>query len=297
MQLGITYWRQDMKVGFIGAGKAGLTIGTYWLTKSVEVLGYYSLSIHSAEKAATNTNTRIFTSLSALAVAADLIMITTPDDAIQIVGETLSGISLDWDNKIVCHMSGVHSSDILIDLYNEGATVCSLHPMISFGNALSTVQILEHTFYTLEGKGKQITDFEKFLQQLGQRYEYINSDQKALYHAAACILSNYFVALLDTGIQILRHSGFSEQNILNCMKPLIEKTWENVLAEGTGKALTGPISRGDVGTIHIHRQKILEQDRQDWLEVYEVMGKRTVQLAVQAGKIDQETANSLLKEL
>jgi predicted short-subunit dehydrogenase-like oxidoreductase (DUF2520 family) len=286
-----------MKVGFIGAGKAALTIGTFWLSKGIEVLGYYSRSIDSAEKAAIITNTHIFTSLSALVTEADLIMLTTSDDAIQTVGEALSKISLGWGDKIVSHLSGVHSSAILADLYDKGATVCSLHPMISFGNTLSTIQALESTFYTLEGKGKKITDFERFLQELGARYEYIQSDQKALYHAAACVLSNYLVALLDTGMQMLRQSGFADQNILNCIQPLIEKTWENVLAEGTGEALTGPIARGDTGTIGIHRQKLLEQERLDWLEVYEVMGKQTVALAMQAGKIDLDTANILLKEL
>ena len=123
-----------MKVGFIGAGKAALAIGTFWSSKEVEVLGYYSRNIQSAEKAATTTNTRIFTSLSALVAEADVVMLTTSDDAIQTVGAALAEISLSWEDKIVCHLSGAHSSDILIDLYKQGATVCSLHPMISFGN-------------------------------------------------------------------------------------------------------------------------------------------------------------------
>ena len=286
-----------MRIGFIGAGRVGQSMGSFWLSKGEKVLGYYSRSVRSAEKAAENTNTRAFPTPASLAAAVDLLMITTPDDAIQTVGDSLASLALNWENKIVSHMSGVYSSDLLLCLFDKGATVCSLHPMMSFGNTPSSVQALDHSFFTLEGKGSKLGEFEKFLERQGIHYQSITADRKALYHAAACILSNYFVTLVDTGIQMMRSTGFPESMILDCIQPLIEKTWENILAEGTGTALTGPISRGDIGTIRLHRQSLCEAGRPGWLEVYEVMGKRTVELALQAARIDAETAINLSKEL
>lgn len=286
-----------MKVGFVGAGKVASAMGAYWISQGVEMLGYYSRNICSAEKAAAGTNTRVFTSLAALAEEATLIMLTTSDDAIQVVAETLAGFSLNWEDKIVCHMSGVHSSEILTSVYSKGATVCSFHPMSSFGTTSSANLDLKNVFFTFEGRGYRLEVVENFLHTLGHRYEHISPDQKALYHAAACILSNYFVTLLNTGIQMLRHSGFSEENIIHCVRPLIEKTWENILDAGVGKAITGPISRGDTGTVGLHLQRLLEEGRQDWLEIYKIMGKSTVELALQAGRINPETASNLYKEL
>lgn len=287
-----------MKVGFIGAGKVAVAIGTFWLAKGAKVIGYYSRSSHSAEKVTADTNTCIFPTLSALAEEADLIIITTPDDAIEAVGKSLSQISLAWEEKIVSHMSGVYSSEILTSLFAKGATVCSLHPLMSFGNISSAVQALNNTFFTLEGKGSKFEDFVGFLQQQGTRYQYIDTDQKVLYHIAACFLSNYFVALVDTGIQMLRQTGFAKSStIFNWIKPLVEKTWENILMEGTEEALTGPISRGDIDTVRLHRQTLLKEEQLIWLELYKVLGRKTIELALQTGKITAETADNLYKEL
>jgi predicted short-subunit dehydrogenase-like oxidoreductase (DUF2520 family) len=286
-----------MKIGFIGAGKAALAVGTYWLSKRVEIIGYSSRNIDSAHRLAFRTNTRTFSSPAALAKEASLIMITTSDDAIQNVAETLAGFSVHWEEKIVCHMSGVHSSHILSSLYHQGATICSFHPMTSFHTTSMATVDLEKVFFTFEGNGCHLKDMEDFLQSLGHRYELIHPDQKALYHAAACVLSNYFVTLLNTGVQMLAHSGISQENIIDCLRPLIEQTWENVLNAGIENAMTGPISRGDIGTVRLHLQKLLEEGRQDWLEIYKTMGKSTVELVLQAGRIHPETAGKLYKEM
>ena len=286
-----------MKIGFIGAGKVAFAMGAYWLSRRVEILGYTSRNIDSAHRLASLTNTRAFSSPAALAEEASLIMITTSDDAIHEVAETLAGFSLDWDKKIVCHMSGVHTSQILSRLYHQGASICSLHPMTSFGTTSMTNMDLEKVFFTLEGNGCRLKNMEGFLQSLGHRYELIHPDQKALYHAAACVLSNYLVVLLNTGIQMLSRSGISQKNMIDCLRPLIEQTWKNVLNIGAENALTGPISRGDIGTVRLHLQKLSEEGRQDWLEIYKTMGKSTVELALQTDRIHPEIASNLYKEL
>ncbi|HBF35939.1 MAG TPA: hypothetical protein DDW50_01305 [Firmicutes bacterium] len=286
-----------MKVGFIGAGKVALAMGNYWLSKGVAILGYSSRNMDSAQKHAVLTNTRAFTSPAALAEEATLIMITTSDDAILSVAETLAGFSLPWEQKIVCHMSGAHSSQLLSSLSDKGATICSFHPMISFGTVPMSGFNLDKAFFTFEGTGQRLKDIESFLHFLGHRYELIDPDQKVLYHTAACVLSNYFVTLLNTGMQMLKRSGISQENMMDCLKPLIEKTWENVLKTGPESAMTGPISRGDARTIQLHLESLLKEGRSDWLEIYKTMGKATVELAVQAGRIDPETADNLYKEL
>jgi predicted short-subunit dehydrogenase-like oxidoreductase (DUF2520 family) len=286
-----------MKVGFIGAGKVALAMGSYWLSKRVEILGYSSRNIESAHRLAVLTHTRTFSSPVPLAKEATLIMLTTSDDAIQDVAKTLARSSVHWEKKIVCHMSGVHSSQILSCLYDQGATICSFHPMTSFGNVSSTSLDLKKIFFTFEGRGSRLQEMEDFLQSLGHRYEYISSDEKALYHAAACVLSNYFVVLLNTGIQMLSRSGISQENMIGCLRPLLEQTWKNVLNSGAENALTGPISRGDLGTIRLHLQKITEEGRQDWLEIYKTMGKSAIGLALQTGRIHPEIAGYLLEEM
>ena len=286
-----------MKVAFIGAGKVGKSLGSYWAKKGIKILGYYSRSIQSAKEAALLTESSVFNTIASLAEEADLIMITTPDDEIEKVAYDLSNILLPWDKKIVCHTSGSLSSEILSLLNNKGATIYSLHPMLSFADVNSAKRGLENTFFTVEGKGPKESDFKKLLDSCKHTYKEICTENKALYHTSACIVSNYLVTLLDTGIELLDQAGFSEETAIALIEPLIRKTLDNSIRFGTKKALTGPISRGDVGTVHTHIKKLVESGNQEWLQIYKTMGNKTVKLAESAKKINGQTAKKLYEEL
>ena len=98
-----------------------------------------------------------------------------------------------------------------------------------------------------------------------------------LYHCAGCVGSNYLVTLMDTTIQMLKEAGFEEKQAMDCIEPLIRKTVDNIFELGTKKALTGPISRGDMGTVKKHKDKLIELNK-DWLDMYTVMGDMTFKM-------------------
>lgn len=278
-----------MKVGFVGAGKVGTAIGCYLCKKGIQVAGYYSRSLSSAMQAASRTVSRIYDDLGELAGEADLIAMTVPDDVIAAVAWDLSEMPVCWENKIVLHMSGVHASDILAPLGQKGATVCSLHPMLSFGDVDTAVSALNSAPFTIEGKGMKLDTIKEILEACGNTWTEISTSDKVLYHAAACVMSNYLVALLDVGIEMLQAAGFTDKKARELSGPLIGKTLENVINTGTAKALTGPISRGDAGTLERHVEKLKDCSKR-WLELYKVLGLYTVELAKRAEKIDETSA-------
>ncbi|WDV46447.1 DUF2520 domain-containing protein [Clostridiaceae bacterium M8S5] len=282
-------------IGFIGAGKVGTSIGQYLNNNGVKINGYYSRTEASAKKAAFLSNSTYYSQLNQLINDSRYIMITTPDDVISTIASQLLSINTCWKNKLVCHTSGAHPSTLLHSLSSLGATIASLHPMLSFANIQKAVELLEHTPLTLEGSGDLMYDFNNMLKSACLQTHEIKTEQKALYHCAACIVSNYLVTVLEIGTECLIKAGFDSESASNLIKPLINGTTNNYFTHGS-KALTGPLARGDVNTIKTHLEAISKED--SLLEnIYRLLGIRTLQVCKKQNNLDEYTLNNLKEVL
>lgn len=284
-----------MDVAFIGAGKVGKAMGLFLHTKGVNVLGYYSRTAISSEKAASIIKADTIYSLYNLVTEADIIAITTPDDAIERVVKELLGLEIDWTDKSILHMSGVHSSELLSPLYERSGTILSLHPMLAFNiDPFKSAKDLEEAFFTIEGKGR-LEVLTNYFRQLGINLVEISTANKVLYHTSATMVSNYLVVLADIGFKMLLDVGFSKEEAQKLLAPLINNNIKNVLELGSEDALTGPIARGDIGTVQKHLVYLDNYDKQI-AGIYRSLGKQTVDLARRAGKL-QDKQVSQLKEV
>lgn len=287
-----------MKIAFIGAGKVGTAMGIYFVDNKIKVVGYYSKSFSSAKEAAILTNSKAYHNIYDLIEDADTIAITTPDDIISSVINDLKKGNAVFNGKVIFHMSGVHSSDILSPLKENKEnelTVLSLHPLLSFSDSINSAKELKSTTFTLEGKGIRLSEVRDLLEKLGNRCIEISTENKVLYHTACTVLANYFVTIIDVGLSMLIEAGFSKEEASIIAEPLITKTLENIIRQDTEQALTGPISRGDLGTIGQHIN-LLKKNKK-WLELYKALGTHTIELAKRAGKIDQDSALKLMEVL
>ena len=176
-------------------------------------------------------------------------------------------------------MSGAHSSRILADAQHLGATVFSLHPLQAFADENKALAELPHTFFSLEGESEGLQPIRRILKQTGNRFFSISSEVKSLYHLSACILSNYLVSLMDAGLAALEKSGIDPDEGFQAMRPLIDGTLSNIARMGTAKALTGPIIRGDAGTILRHLKALQRSGLEDIEALYRQMGLHTLKLA------------------
>jgi hypothetical protein len=154
----------------------------------------------------------------------------------------------------------------------------------------------------------------------------IEDENKALYHAAACVASNYLVTLIDFAQYLYEKAGVPDSLAVKVMMPLIEGTLSNIKELGTEQALTGPIVRGDVSTIahHIEQLERLEQTNKgdntavseqqqqeyfkltdttsagyehDILNAYKVLARLTIDIALRRNSINRETATQILSLL
>ncbi|QUH24672.1 Rossmann-like and DUF2520 domain-containing protein [Serpentinicella alkaliphila] len=267
-----------MVIGFVGAGKVAKSFGKYLAKNEISVRGYYSRSLSSAQEAAELTNSVAFDSVKNLIKECELVFITTPDDAIE---EVCNHIAKDVGFKkgqIVAHMSGAASSNILKSARDQECFTYSIHPLQAFADVNKAVEDLNKTPFGIEGDEGKLNDVINLIQKCGNEYFIISKEDKVLYHAAACIVSNYLVTLMDVGVSFMKAVGIDEKKGFEALYPLVSGSLQNVRKLGAASALTGPIARGDLKTVEHHLEEI-ENKLPELLKIYSVLGKATVDLA------------------
>lgn len=285
-----------MKIGFVGAGRAGCSLGKYFTTKAaqadVTVTGYNSIVEEEARWAAQFTGSSVFERIEDVIAASDAIILSTPDGAIKKVWDTIDKKNL--TGKMICHLSGSLSSDVFSGIDTYGGYAISIHPMFAFSNKDSVYQQLDSVSFTLEGHPYAINVWQQLLDALGNRSVVIDQAKKPKYHAAASILSNQVIAVLATGYELLEECGFSEQEARTFSAALVRDNVEHVIADGCVSALTGPIERGDVGTVKKHLQELNDTQK----EMYRVCGSKLLELAgCKNPQTDYAALKSVLKEV
>nr|WP_279311706.1 DUF2520 domain-containing protein [Roseburia faecis] len=147
--------------------------------------------------------------------------------------------------------------------------------MLPFSNKFSSYQQLEHAFFTVEGHPHAVQVITDLLTSYGNEVCRIDAAAKPEYHAAASILSNQVIAVLDTGYRLLEDCGFSRKKAVAATAALVRQNIENVLSQGCVHALTGPIERGDVSTVEKHLQVLNPEDA----ALYRMLGTRLLTIA------------------
>lgn len=286
-----------MNVGFIGAGKVGSGFGRYLRAKGISVSGYLDLDHDVSLRASLAVEGSCFDTMDALLEASDVIMITTPDDAICETCIHLSEARLFSSHHLIGHMSGAATCDLLQSAADKGACVFSLHPLQAFANVESVVKQLESTYFGLEVNESEPEILMFIMKSLGNPYFKLTSDQKANYHMAAVIVSNYLTTLMDFGLTIFEKAGISREKGWQALMPLVMGALQNMSHHPAEEALTGPIARGDVSTIQKHLQALNEDPNAD--AFYRVLGLETLKLA-QKHKLKEpqkvEAIRTLLEE-
>lgn len=263
----------SIKIGFIGAGKVGFSLGKYLKTNNITVTGYYSRNEDSAKKASIFTGTKQFENLNEIINESDTIFITTPDGEIKNVWNEIKELSI--KNKVICHCSGSLSSEIFSNINQYGAYGYSIHPMFAISDKHNSYKSLNKAFITIEGDSKYIEVFSKLISSLGNDVLIIDKNNKSLYHAACVTVSNLVLGLINTGVKELMKCGFKEDRAIKALNPLISFNIENIKEKGIVSSLTGPIERGDIKTIKNHCNVLNNEDE----IVYKLLSKNILELA------------------
>lgn len=266
-----------MKIGFIGAGKVGCTLGLY-LGKTNEIVGYMSRSADSAHFAANLTNSETFNNPSELFKLSDIVYITTPDTEIgptwkRIVSQTESSGVL--KGKTVAHASGSLSSSEFEGADKLGAYAISSHPLFAISSKTETAKELHKALIVIEGSREKIADVSRMFSEAGNKVQTIPTEQKTRYHAAAVLASNHVVALYHIALKQLIECGFDNEAAREALNPLFLGNASHVAEEGPIQSLTGPAERNDLKTINKHLETLQGRARL----VYELLNQEALEIA------------------
>lgn len=287
-----------MKVGFVGAGKVGRALGLYFGRYGVGLSGYCSRTYRSAADAAGLTRSRAFDGMEDLIDASGMIFLTVPDGALAEVDAQAAALMREKENpadRCWIHTSGALSSDCLEKLKASGCPVGSMHPLQSFGTPEKSAQSLDRALFSVEGTNEAVEALRLLLGKTNGQFSLISAARKPLYHAGACIVSNYLVTLLESGIRCFEAAGIGRKDVFRAIGPLIDSTLCNVQEKGAVEALTGPIVRGDSNTLNVHLRSIGESLPSE-LGFYREMAAKTIEMI--AGKrITKEQEDQLRKLL
>ena len=268
-----------MKIGIIGAGKVGCSIGKYLTEHGFSVAGYCSKSKKSVEEAATFTNTKAYDSLAEL-VALESVWNELKKESIQ--------------NKIVCHFSGSLSSDLFSNREEYGVSAASFHPMYAFSSKFTSYEQLNHVIFTAEGDFYALSVVGDIFRKAGNKVCVMESAKKTRYHASASMISNLMIGLYEMSIQMLMDCGFSREDAVELTTPLVQNNIKALLHSSPEEALTGPIERGDTETVKKHLSVLTEAEK----EVYLRLGEMVLEIAGRKNpERDYQTMIQLLNDM
>lgn len=262
-----------MKVGFIGAGKVGCSLGDYFVHNDIPVVGFYSRTQASAGEAAEQCNTTHIGKIDKMLTMCDVLFLTVPDDAIEGVWKQIRTFPI--RGKYICHCSGSLSSAVLSGIEETGAYGYSIHPMFPFKSKKTAYDDLKQALFTVEGDKDHMEKLLKMLHECPNTFVPMQKEDKARYHAAAVFASNLMVGLINQSVGLLRKCGFSREEALCAIKPLAVQNLNNVFETGTMNALTGPVERHDLGTLEKHLDVLDSQE----MDTYKALTKEIIKIA------------------
>ncbi|MBT4511864.1 MAG: DUF2520 domain-containing protein [Chloroflexi bacterium] len=278
-----------VRVGFIGAGVVGTALAVRLKEKGYPVVAIASRTTESAEKLAEAViGCQVYDKKQSVADIADLVFVTTPDDDVQeVVAE------LNWrPGQSVIHCSGVDSLDVLQKAKADGAYVGGFHPLQSFASATNAIENLPGSTFALEAEEPLLDTLKGMSHALEGNHVALGLGDKALYHAAAVIACNYTVTLMKMATDLWKTFGVSTEEATKALLPLLRGTINNIENVGLPNCLTGPIARGDIGTVLKHLEA-MEEKAPEIVETYRDLGLQTIPIALNKGKIDVARAEEL----
>jgi len=277
-----------VKLGFIGAGTVGSALALRLSSKGYQVVAVSSRGQTSARNLAQLITCRAFDNNQDVADAAELVFITTPDDVIATVASEVQ-----WHpEQNVVHCSGADSTQILEPAKKLGAQVGVIHPLQTFASAKQAIENMPGSTFALEAEEPLLTKLKEMATALEGYWIELEAKDRVVYHAAAVIACNYVVTLVKLATDLWQTFNIPTPQATQALLPLIRGTIHNIETVGIPQCLTGPIARGDTGTIKKHLEA-LQKVAPAILPTYRELGLQTIPIALAKGRINQKQAQEL----
>ncbi len=218
---------------------------------------------------------------TAAEISTDIVFITTQDSEIVAVAESLVGKLK--PGTIVFHTSGSNPSSILDALKDTGCKTGSIHPLVSISSPELGPERFRGAYFCVEGVDEAVTLGKQIVADLGGNSFTIDTKFKTLYHASAVTACGHLVALFDAAVEMMTKVGLTDADAKEILLPLVTSTVQNLGEQTTAAALTGTFARADIETFTRHLGALNQYVSDDLLEIYLLLGERSLELAAKQG--------------
>ena len=277
-----------LKIGFIGAGTVGTALSVLLSGKGYPVVAVSSRSSTSARKLAETVSGCRLEDNQGVADTAEFIFITTPDDVIASVASQIQWYS----GQSVVHCSGADSTDILEPAKKLGAKIGAFHPLQTLASTKQAIENIPGSTFAIEAEEPLLSTLKDMATALDGHWIELKASDKVVYHAAAVFACNYLVTLVKLATDLWQTFSVPPDQATQALLPLIRGTLHNIDTIGIPQCLTGPIARGDTGTIKKHLDA-LQKVAPTLLSTYKELGRQTIPIALAKGRINEHQAREL----
>jgi len=287
---------REMRIFVIGAGAAGGSMALGLHKAGHAVLGISDIDEDRASNAAKRVQTKAFaSSLPRELISAETVIVAVPDPLISQVASRAVEMDVVEPSQVWLHLSGAFGADELGDVATRASGVAALHPATVFAPGVFT-EIPPDTVFAIDGNCQSALDAAAFLgKSLGGKTVHVPSALRPLYHASTVLASNCVVALLGEARALLVKNGLPEKDAEEIAVSLAKSAIMRADAVGLDASLSGPIQRGNVGTVERHLDAL--SGDLEHREIYAVLGRATLRLACRNGSISETQRADLENKL
>lgn len=238
------------RVAIIGPGRVGTLLAV-----ALSRAGHRVVAVGGGSEAARAgiadlvAGTRTTPEVSEAAADADLVLLTTPDDVIGEVVTTLARDGALGEGHHVVHVAGSRGLDVLRRAALTGARVAACHPAMTVPQGATDPDLLVGVPWAVTAAQGDLDWARSLVGDLGGDPHVVPDDARVLYHAGLAVGSNAVGAAVVVARQLLTAARIADPATF--LGPLVERSAANALAGGAA-TLTGPVVRGDAGTVARH---------------------------------------------
>jgi predicted short-subunit dehydrogenase-like oxidoreductase (DUF2520 family) len=283
-----------LTVGIVGAGRVGAVLGAALAAAGHQVVAASGVSAASRHRITELLPDAAVLPADEVAARARFLIVSVPDDALTALVAGLAETGALGPSQIVAHTSGAHGIDVLAPAVVAGALPLALHPAMTFtGTRVDLERLTKGVSFGVTAPADLRAFATRIVADLGGAVEWIPEERRALYHSALAHGSNHLVTLVNEAMDRLRDAGVTDP--ARVLDPLLHAALDNTLRLGDA-ALTGPVSRGDGGTVARHLAALGASAPQS-VPAYLVLARRTADRAIAAGRLRARDAEPLLDVL
>jgi predicted short-subunit dehydrogenase-like oxidoreductase (DUF2520 family) len=283
--------QRPLTVGLIGTGRVGTVLAAALTAAGHRVVAATGGSPDSVDRAARLLPGVPLRPADEVAARAGLVLVAVPDDVLAPLVAGLAELRAWQPGMLVVHTSGAHGAGVLAPAARAGARTIAMHPAMTFTGAAADLGRLAGTTFGVTTEHPAAA--RALVADLGGELVEVAEADRPLYHAALVVGANHLVTLVNEAADLLARAGVAEP--AQVLSPLLHAALDNALRSGDA-ALTGPVSRGDAGTVAGHL-RVLGERAPDAVPGYAAMARLTAGRALAAGRITSSQAAPLVDVL